>query len=148
MESIDEFEMSSDKQILFCLGESLSQPRIDTDFVNFELSAIYFKGGINPIHVGSLDISGLISDTSYKGLFPLRSNPSMVMVTFAEVCLLIGLLTDDQRCDLLIVRRLELIPKSSLQSLVKIRAMTYCGDSAFCITEDGFIAQLIFPLVL
>lgn len=113
MDVIDEFEMNSDKQILFCLGESLSQPQMDTDFVNFELSAIYFNDGVSPVHVADLDISGIVTDASYRGLFPLRSNPSMVMLAFADICLLVGLFSEDQRCDLLIVRQLELLPKSS-----------------------------------
>jgi hypothetical protein len=105
-------ELNSNKEILICLGMCTSQSKIKNQYINYELNMIYFKGGVNPTSIGSLNFEDTIQDDSYLALLPLKHDSSIVIVVFADCLLLAGLITAYHKCELVLIRKIRTLDNS------------------------------------
>lgn len=108
-------EFTADKQLLACLGPSLKQPKTKSDFTNFELSMIYFKVGNNPINIATLTFTECVFDSSLVSVMTMAQNNYAMIVAFSDCLFVVSLITVDTVSHLEVVRRIKLLPNSSLE---------------------------------
>lgn len=113
MERVQKIEFTVDKQLLVCLGPSLKQPLIKSDFVNFDLSMIYFKAGNDPTVISTFTFGDCVDDTSLAEIKTMEQNPYGCFVAFADCLFVVCLVTIDNNSHLEIIRQVKLTPNSS-----------------------------------
>lgn len=107
-------EMTSNKEILVCLGMCNSQPTVNSQFINYEMNMVFFKGGVNPTSIGSLTFEEVIKDNSFVSLLPLEENNAVVIAVFGDCLFVVGLITPSQKCELVLIRKITMLDKSRL----------------------------------
>lgn len=115
MQRVQKIEFTEDKQILACLGPSLKQPKVATDYVNYEVSMIHFKAGENPRNIATLSIKDTITDASFVALMTMTENNYGVIAAFSDNLYILNLITVETVSYLEIVRTVNLAPASKFQ---------------------------------